>query len=219
MATYYQQIHAIDVAVGMIRDALKEAGVAENTVVIYTSDNGFMCGSHGYGSKVLPYEESSCVPLIIYDPRNPNSGKQLRCDALTCNIDIAPTVMSLAQVPIPTDVDGKNLMSLYNDTEGQGHEHIALVNVWGPRALFSLSVVTPKWKYVRWPYSERQFKPTDELYDMVKDRLELRNLASSKEHTGPLSQMRSRYDQYVAMWKREAVAYNNYAELGDFFER
>ena len=59
MATYHQQIYAIDVAVGMIRKALKESGTDKNTVIIYTSDNGFFCGSHGYGSKVLPYEESS----------------------------------------------------------------------------------------------------------------------------------------------------------------
>ena len=56
MALYHQQIYAIDAAVGMIRKALDEAGVSENTVIIFTSDNGFLCGSHGYGSKVLPYE-------------------------------------------------------------------------------------------------------------------------------------------------------------------
>ena len=75
MATYHQQVYAIDVAIGMIRAALVKQGVSENTVVIYTSDNGFLCGSHGYGSKVLPYEESSRVPAIIYDPRHTNSGK------------------------------------------------------------------------------------------------------------------------------------------------
>ena len=83
MATYHQQIYAIDVAVGMIRKALQETGSAKNTVIIYTSDNGFFCGSHGYGSKVLPYEESSRVPLLIYDPRHTNSGKKLRTSALT----------------------------------------------------------------------------------------------------------------------------------------
>ena len=76
MADYYQQIHAIDYAVGMIREALQSAGVADNTVIIYTSDNGFFCGAHGYGSKVLPYEESSRVPLIMFDPRHENSGKR-----------------------------------------------------------------------------------------------------------------------------------------------
>ena len=81
MARYHQQVYGIDVAVGMIRDALKKYGVEQNTVVIYTSDNGFLCGSHGYGSKVLPYEESSRVPLIIYDPRHPVSGTEV---ALPC---------------------------------------------------------------------------------------------------------------------------------------
>ena len=56
MAIQHQQVYAIDVAVGMIREALVQQGVADNTVIIYTSDNGFFCGSHGYGSKVLPYE-------------------------------------------------------------------------------------------------------------------------------------------------------------------
>jgi arylsulfatase A-like enzyme len=89
------------VAVGMIRDALKQHGVADNTVVIFTSDNGFLCGSHGYGSKVLPYEESARVPMIMFDPRHPNSGKKLRCGALTGNVDFAPTLLELAGVALP----------------------------------------------------------------------------------------------------------------------
>ena len=96
MGRYHQQIYGIDVAVGMIRDALEKCGVAGNTVIIYTSDNGFLCGSHGYGSKVLPYEESSRVPLIVLDPRHENSGKRLRSDALTTNVDFAPTILELA---------------------------------------------------------------------------------------------------------------------------
>ena len=83
MALYYQQIYGVDVAVGMIRDALEANGVADDTVVIFTSDNGFFNGSHGYGSKVLPYEESSRVPLLMYIPGHKNSGEELRCDALT----------------------------------------------------------------------------------------------------------------------------------------
>jgi arylsulfatase A-like enzyme len=59
MAKYHQQVYGIDVALGMIRDELQAQGVADSTVVIYTSDNGYICGSHDYGSKVLPMEESS----------------------------------------------------------------------------------------------------------------------------------------------------------------
>lgn len=160
MATYYQQIYAIDVAVGMIRTALKAAGVAENTVVIYTSDNGFMCGSHGYGSKVLPYEESSRVPLVMFDPRHENSGKQLRSNALTGNVDFAPTILQLAGLDLPANIDGKSLMNLYSNPAAAIHDHLPLINVWGPRPVFSLSVVTKNWKYIFWPYSEGDFRPS-----------------------------------------------------------
>ena len=68
MATYHQMVHGVDAAVGMIRSAVKEAGVEKNTVFIFTSDNGFFCGSHGYGSKVLPYEESTNAPSLFTIP-------------------------------------------------------------------------------------------------------------------------------------------------------
>jgi len=63
LAKYYQQIHGVDQAVGMIVQALEEAGVEKNTVIIFTSDNGYFCGSHALGGKVLPYEEGSRAPL------------------------------------------------------------------------------------------------------------------------------------------------------------
>lgn len=141
MAIYHQQIYAIDVAVGRIRKALKENGVEKNTVIIFTSDNGFFCGSHGYGSKVLPYEESSRVPLIIYDPRHSNSGKQLRSGALTGNIDIAATMLSLAGLPMP-EMDGKDLMTLYNNPKAEIHKTLPLINVWGKISTHSLSILS-----------------------------------------------------------------------------
>lgn len=219
MATYYQQIYAIDVAVGMIRDALNAAGVSENTVVIYTSDNGFMCGSHGYGSKVLPYEESSRVPLVLFDPRHENSGKQLRSGALTGNVDFAATILQLAGLPSPENMDGKSLMSLYRNPSAAIHDHLPLINVWGPRPVFSLSVVTKDWKYIFWPYSRDEFEPTEELYQLAKDPQELTNLAGQTAAKDDRSRMRRLYDNYVTAWKREVVPYNKYSELGDFFAR
>ncbi|EMI19579.1 mucin-desulfating sulfatase (N-acetylglucosamine-6-sulfatase), partial [Rhodopirellula maiorica SM1] len=132
MAKYHQQIYAIDVAVGMIREALEEHGASENTVIFYTSDNGFLCGSHGYGSKVLPYEEASRVPLIVYDPRHPNRGKQLRTDSLTGNIDFAPTILALAGITPPSNMDGRSLMPVLDDPTTDIHTSLPLINVWGP---------------------------------------------------------------------------------------
>lgn len=218
MATYHQQVYAIDVAVGMVRNALKEQGVAENTVIIYTSDNGFFCGSHGYGSKVLPYEESARVPLIVYDPRHPNSGKKLRSDALTGNIDFAPTILGLAGLPVPGNMDGADLMKLYDDPEQSIHESIALINVWGKVPTHALSVVTQDMKYIHWGYAAKGFEVTEELYHLSKDPLELTNQSANPEYRATMHQMRKAYKKHLVRWKAEAVPYNNYQPYGTIFD-
>lgn len=219
MATYYQQIYAIDVAVGMIREAIEEAGVSDNTVIIYTSDNGFFCGSHGYGSKVLPYEEASRVPLIILDPRHDNSGKQLRCNALTGNVDFAPTILALAGLDAPKNMDGKDLMTLYDDPNATIHSVLPLINVWGPKKAHSYGVVTQAWKYIYWPYEEDDIQPAEELYELSSDPHELTQLAEVESAAGDLIRMRTLYDAAVEDWKKNAVPYHNYQRFGDLFTR
>lgn len=219
MATYHQQIHGIDQAVGMIRAALEQAGVADNTVIIYTSDNGFLCGSHGYGSKVLPYEEASRVPLIVLDPRHRNSGRGLRCGALTGNVDFAPTILQLAGVPLPPHLDGKSLLPLYDNPAHAIHDALPLINVWGPAPVHSLGVVTRDAKYVLWSYAEGDFTETEELYDLARDRLELENKAADSDHRQTLLQLRRQYDRYVADWKDRGVRHNNYEKFATIFDR
>ena len=219
MATYHQQIYAIDVAVGMIRSALEENDAAKNTVIIYTSDNGFFCGSHGYGSKVLPYEESSRVPLIIYDPRHANSGKMIRSQALTANIDFAPTILKLAGLEIPDNMDGADLMKLYEQPQSSIHKSIALINVWGKAPTHALGVVTKDMKYINWNYAGEGFEVTEELYHLSKDSLELKNQAKNPEYSSVLEKMRQVYDSHVNQWKKEAVSYNDYSRFGILFDR
>jgi len=231
MATYNQQIYGIDVAVGMIRDALKEHGVADNTVVIYTSDNGFLCGSHGYGSKVLPYEEASRVPLIVLDQRHTNSGRKTRCEALTGNVDFAPTILKLAGLKPTATMDGGDLMTLYDQPDRKIHDSLQLINVWGPADAHSFAVVTKDMKYIYWPSARKGMTPTEEFYNTSEDPLELTNLIPVTKIPPPdqpktkhdvfqaLEQMRSLYDQAVAQWKREAVAHNNYTAFGTISDR
>jgi len=219
MAIYHQQVYGIDVAIGMIRSVLEEAGVKGNTVIFYTSDNGFLCGSHGYGSKVLPYEEASRVPLIVFDPRHPNSGRQLRTNALTGNVDFAPTILALVGITPPSQMDGRNLMKIYDDPKAAIHESLPLINVWGPEAVHSLAVVTRDAKYIFWPYGEKDMTPTEELYDNAKDPLELANLAQSEAYSATLNTMQSLYDQQLEKWRDQAVDYNDYQRFGLIFDR
>src|SRR5690606_32664538 len=105
LRTYYQQIYGVDHAVGKIREELEAQGVADNTVVIFTSDNGFFCGSHFFQGKALPYEESARAPLIIHDPRQPAARRGARCASLTGSIDLALTMLALAGVEVPENMD------------------------------------------------------------------------------------------------------------------
>ncbi|TYA71734.1 sulfatase family protein [Seonamhaeicola marinus] len=219
MATYHQQVYGIDYAVGMILETLKKTGADKNTVIIYTSDNGFFCGSHGYGSKVLPYEESSKVPMIIYDPRNSNSNKGKRSKALTGNIDIAPTILNLAGIEATKTVDGKNMMPLYNNPESKIHESMALINVWGPSETHALSIVSKDYKYIYWGFAGEGFKETEELYFLREDPLELRNIAANSEHERKLLELQNTYDNHVSTWKEKAVNYNNYKRYSTLFDR
>jgi arylsulfatase A-like enzyme len=217
MRKYHQLVHGIDRAVGMIMAALEENGVAENTVVIYTSDNGFLCGAHGYGSKVLPYEESVRVPMIIHDPRHVSAGRKLRSPALTGNIDIAPTILAFAGLRSPAGVQGQSLLPLLDNPEGEIHQQLSLMNCWGPMAAQSFAVVTTKWKYVYWYYGGGEMMPTEELFNMQKDKLELSNAAKDPAQSLALKNMRRRYDRAVGDLKGKAV--NKHRVYTKLFDR
>ena len=217
MAKYHQQIYAIDAAIGMVREALAKHGVAKNTVIVFTSDNGFLCGSHGYGSKVLPYEEASRAPLIIHDPRQgPHEGEARHCRALTGNIDLAPTLLDYAGVTIPEGIDGRSLRPLMDNVDGSVRDALILVNVWGPRSVYSLAVVTKTQKYIYWPYGDKGHTPTEELYHLDRDPHEMQPSSASDP---ALPAMRKRYDQAVEDWKTKAVPYHRYQGFGRYFDR
>ena len=140
MRKYQQLIHGIDHAVGMIREELQAQGLSENTVILFLTDNGYNCGSHDFGGKVMPYEEGSRSPMIVYDPRHPVSGKGMRSKSVVGNTDIAPTILDLAGVPIPDIMDGKSLMPLLDDPGLKLRESLLLINVWGSEPTHALTV-------------------------------------------------------------------------------
>jgi arylsulfatase A-like enzyme len=219
MRKYYQQVYGIDVAIGMIRAELEAQGIADNTVIIYTSDNGYICGSHGYASKVLPMEESARSPLMIFDPRSPAAGQKLRSPALTGNIDFAPTILELAGLPIPENMDGVSLLPLLKDPGADIREQMAFINVFGGIPTQSLTVLTKEFKYTYWWYGDDKMKPVEELYHLTKDPLEMTNLASNPEAGSVLSSMRKKYDAELGNWKTQAVSYNDYEKYGVLFDR
>ena len=213
---YHQQVYAIDQALKMIQTAIAEAGVSKNTVIIYTSDNGFFNGAHGYGSKVLPYEESARAPMIIYDPRQKfKTGK--RTSAITGNIDVAPTILQLAGLEVPENIDGKSLLPLMKNPEMQLRQHMAIFNFWGAKETFSMAVIKEQMKYIYWYFDSDEMDPAEELYDLSADPLELQNVASEQSQRQCLDDMRAAYDQYIKQIDSESerAVYKKYSVLFD----
>ena len=215
MAKYYQLIYAVDVAIGMIREAVEDAGVEHKTLIIFTSDNGYLCGAHGYGSKVLPYEESSRVPLIIYDPRSEK--KAGRCNVATGNIDLAATILDAA-LGRPNHGNGTSLLKHYvNNNNPRRDRIIPLINVWGPEQVFSLGFVKGEWKYIYWPYTGDGMKATAEMYNLKEDPLELHNRINDNATRDIRVQLEKDYANLIHDWTQQAIDRPHYKKAANLF--
>ncbi len=206
---YHQLIHGVDQAIGRIVDHLEETGLADNTIIIFTSDNGYALGSRRVGGKVLPYECSSRIPLIIVDPRQEKSaGKKVT--ALSGNIDIAPTILDYANVDAPNNMDGQSLRAaMQNPNIDEIHSELALINGWGSAQHFSLAVVSDGYKYIYWPFAEGM-EASEELYNLNEDPYEQLNLVEVKDSKKQLDKMRKKYDEQLVKWEKECVQNRSY---------
>lgn len=216
---YYALITGVDAALGMIRDGLAREGLTDNTVVIFTSDNGYNCGAHGFGDKVLPYEEGSKSPLLIYDPRLPKQHAGTVCNAVTGNVDMPATILALAGVPAPEGIDGKNLLPLLTDLRGHVREFLPLFNFWGIESAQSMAVVTPEWKYIYWYYGGDGMTPTEELFHVGQDRYEMKNLTADPHHAAQLAAMRTWYDAQRDQLTRDVITGHGYEKYPILFQR
>lgn len=194
--SYYRLITGVDGVIGKIRDALVEQKLDKNTVIILLGDNGFYLGEHGLAGKWFGHEESIRVPLIIYDPQLPPQLRGQKRDEMALNIDIAPTILSLAGVQIPQSMQGRDLMALIKgNAKNWRHDFLYEHLFKHPAIPRSEGVVDERFKYLR--YIDQ--KPVyEELYDLKNDPHEENNLAAEKEYAPVLQKMRKRCDALIA---------------------
>ena len=112
MKDYLRCIKSVDDSVGELIAYLEKEGLLDNTIIVYTSDQGFWMGEHGWFDKRFMYEESFRTPLIIRYPRKISAGS--RCDALVQNIDYAPTLLDVVGVEVPEVMEGRSLLPLFS---------------------------------------------------------------------------------------------------------
>lgn len=214
---YNQLIYGVDFTIGTIREALEKEGLADNTIIIFTGDNGYSCGAHNFGGKVLPYEEASKSPLIIYDPRILENKRGIKRETVTANIDIAPTILSYAGLKKSKNMDGENLIPLIGKENGIKRKSITLTNMWGNDEIQEMAVVTKDWKYIFWQYEDQRMKPTEELFNVGNDSLEMVNLAGNARYKKKLNSMQKQYKKQYKTMVRNLASYNNYQKYKTLF--
>lgn len=193
---YYRMITGIDAVVGRLRAGLAERGMAEDTVIIFTSDNGYFLGERGFADKWYLYDQSVRVPLLVVDPRLPAARAGTQSDLCALNIDLAPTILDLAGVAAtPTKaMQGRSLVPLLSGRAPVDwrtdffYEHLFEF----AKIPKSEGVRNERWTYLRW---FEQPTRTEELYDRLADPDEASNLVAEPAYAEVLAALRRRTDQ------------------------
>ena len=194
-----RSLMSVDDGVGMLLDALTETGQLDNTLIIFTSDNGYLLGEHGFfNDKRVAYEEAIRVPFVIRYPALIAPGT--RIDALAINVDVAPTLFEVAGVEPVTPVHGHSLIPLFRDPSAEWRSSILteyFLEKVVPNARPWQSVRTDRWKYIQYT----DLEDMDELYDLYADPHELRNLIADPSAGLILQAMRTELDSLLAATK------------------
>lgn len=192
-ALYFGYMTQFDAQNGWILQHLEILGHADDTVVIFSTDHGDLCGAHGgmHDKNARMVQELYHIPFIVRDPRAARTGTV--CDAMISNLDIPATVADLANADGVKEMDGRSLLPLLRDakTPSDWPDH-AVAQTWGAHFGYEARmIVTDRWKYV--------FNPadTDELYDLKSDPWELHNLINEPAHAQTLRGMRDRLMRWL----------------------
>ena len=192
---YYRMVSGIDGAIGRFMQSLEAAGLADNTIIVYSADNGYYMGNRGLAGKWSHFEESLRVPLIIYDPRVKPSQRGQVTKATALNLDLPATFLDWAGIEIPKRYQGHSLQPIVNGENHENwrketfHEHFAVRN----RIPAFEGLRNENYKYVRYfDHENHEF-----LHDLKNDPDELINLASDPDYKGVLVTMRQRTTDQV----------------------
>jgi arylsulfatase A-like enzyme len=189
---HYCGIESNDEDIGQVLAILEKQRILDDTVVVWSSDHGFFLGEHRFYDKRLMYEPSIRIPLMIRYP--PRIGRGTSSDRMALNLDLAPTLLDLVQVPVPQHLQGKSLMTLvanpkvpwrtdwlYEYYEYPGNEEVRPCR----------GVRTERYKYIHYFAAPEEF----ELYDLEADPAEMRNLHGDPAHAGLVRQLAARLEE------------------------
>ena len=189
---YLRCVRGVDDAVGRMLDYLNQAGLAKNTIIIYTSDQGFYLGEHGWFDKRFMYEESFRMPFVMRWPGHLKPGT-VNTDLLM-NIDFAPTLLEAAGIPIPENIQGKSFAGKSPEREAV-YYHYYEFPFWH-HVQPHYGIRTDRYKLIHFYYSMDEW----ELFDLEKDPSELKNLINDPEYSEVVTTMKSELNRQQKKW-------------------
>lgn len=198
MQDYLATIQSVDDNVGRILDYLDQAGLSENTLVVYTSDQGFYLGEHGWFDKRFMYEESFRTPLLLRWPSKVKGGTVN--SKLVQNLDFAETFLDAAGAEVPADMQGESMMPLLQDNEAQWREAIyyhyfEYPGIHGVKRHYG--VRTARYKLIHFYNDIDEW----ELYDLEIDPREMNNVIDSPDYSAVKTALETQLVQLVEMYR------------------
>jgi iduronate 2-sulfatase len=184
---YYASVTFMDAQLGRVLNALDRLGLAENTIVVFWSDHGYLLGQHGQWMKMSLFEQSARVPLIVSVPGARGNGKT--CDRLVELLDLYPTFADLTGSKVPVHFAGMSLKPLLDDPTAQWSKPGAYTQVTrtaNKKQIMGRSIRTERWRYTEWD----EGKSGSELYDHDADPEEYTNLADKPDQAATITQLK-----------------------------
>lgn len=195
---YLRTLVAVDESTGRLLDALDKTGRRENSLIIYTSDNGFNIFAHQSGiDKRTMWEESIRIPLVIQFPNHSGAGSSRAEMAL--NVDFAPTILEAAGIPVPASMDGRPLQPVASghvpDDWRKSFLYIYQQEDYAPGIVSMVGARTGRFKYICYPGEKEGL---NELYDLEADPHEMRNIIGDLAYRDVLEQMKQEIRRLAA---------------------
>lgn len=198
---YLRCVKAVDDAIGEMLDYLEESGLSENTIVIYTSDQGFYLGEHGgWFDKRFMYEESFHMPCVMRYPSKIKGNRKI--NEMLLNIDFAPTLLEYAGVDIPKDIQGKSFVPLLNGNDREYEKRDAIYYHYYEYPFWHhvqphYGIRTERYKLIHYYYNVDIW----ELYDLEKDPYEMSNIYEKMKESKLVSELKSRLKELQSEYK------------------
>lgn len=213
MQDYLGTISSVDDNVGRVLDYIDESGLDENTIVVYTSDQGFYLGEHGWFDKRFIYDESFKTPLLIRWPNQIKAGTTN--EEMVQNLDFAQTFLEAAQIPAPQDMQGESLIPLLTGNDESWDRDAVYYHYYEYPAVHMVKrhygIVTKDYKLAHFYYDVDEW----ELYDRKNDTLEMNNVYSDpayaeivKELKNELAELRVKYKDSKELDQKYIDIYN-----------